>query len=69
MLSDVPEELEFRVISYASGSLYLAICSRLGDIRKKEHRTRSELLREALRRYVSSAPTANCFDEVDETVC
>ena len=31
------------------------MAAELEDVRKKEHRTRSELLREALRRYVAAA--------------
>lgn len=31
------------------------MAAELEEIRKKEHRTRSELIREALRRYISSA--------------
>jgi len=34
-------------------SLPPAMAAELEDIRKKEHRTRSELIREAIRRYMS----------------
>ena len=49
-------------------SLPPEMATELEAIRKKEHRTRSELLREALRRYVSAAPNSNVFGEVDKTV-
>ena len=50
-------------------SLPPEMAAELEEIRKKEHRTRSELLREALRRYVSAAPNLNVFSGVDKMVC
>ena len=52
-----------RVTVTFSISLPPEMAAELEEIRKKEHRTRSELLREALRRYVSAMPALNCFDE------
>ena len=37
-------------------SLPPEMAEELAELMKKEHRTRSELLREALRRYIASAP-------------
>lgn len=42
-----------RVTVTFSISLPPEMAAELEEIRKKEHRTRSELIREALRRYVS----------------
>lgn len=49
-------------------SLPPEMAAELEEIRKKEHRTRSELLREALRRYVSAAPNSKVSGEMDKTV-
>ena len=50
-------------------SLPPEMAAELEEIRKKEHSTRSEFLREALRRYVAAAPNSNVSSEVDKTVC
>ena len=39
------------------------MAAELEEIRKKEHRTRSELIREALRRYVAAAPATAASEE------
>ena len=57
-----------RVTVTFSISLPPEMAAELEDIRKKEHRTRSELLREALRRYVSAVPNSNIFREVDNSL-
>ena len=50
-------------------SLPPEMAAELEEIRKKEHRTRSELLREALRRYIAAAPNSNVYGEGDKTAC
>jgi metal-responsive CopG/Arc/MetJ family transcriptional regulator len=49
-------------------SLPPEMAAELEDIRKKEHRTRSELLREALRRYASAASNSNLLGKANKTV-
>ncbi|OYV63523.1 MAG: hypothetical protein B7X03_01250 [Parcubacteria group bacterium 21-58-10] len=44
-----------RVTVTFSISLPPEMAAELEEIRKKEHRTRSELIREALRRYIAAA--------------
>ncbi|MBU6388541.1 ribbon-helix-helix protein, CopG family [Patescibacteria group bacterium] len=44
-----------RVTVTFSVSLPPEMAAELEDIQKKEHRTRSELVREALRRYITAA--------------
>lgn len=47
----------FTVGSFCTASISLPpeMAAELEEIQKKEHRTRSELIREALRRYISNA--------------
>jgi metal-responsive CopG/Arc/MetJ family transcriptional regulator len=52
-----------RITITYSISLPPEMAAELEEIRKKEHRTRSELLREALRRYVTAAAQSAANDE------